>query len=84
MVLALGLFAASPQLHQQLHPHVDSTLEGGCAVVLFAGGVSLPLTATALPPRDSARQELRAAPATEIHLDSPRYLLRPERGPPGA
>ena len=83
-MLALGLFAASPILHQQLHQHIDPALDDGCAVVLFAGGVSLPLAAPALPPRATEWQELRPVSVTEIYLDSPRYLLRPERGPPVA
>lgn len=84
VVFALGLFAASPVLHEQLHHHVDRTLEDGCAIALFASGVSLPLAATAVPPRIVEWREPRLVASPEIFLDSPRYLRRPERGPPVA
>ena len=84
LVFALGLFAASPVLHAQLHHHVDAALEDGCAIVLFAGGVSMPLVVTAIPPRTVEWQDQRFVASVEIFLDSPRYLLRPERGPPVA
>ncbi len=95
LVLALTIFSASPTAHAWLHadasdcsghtiPHDSdhSAKDAGCAVVLFASGVSLPvgpadLTPPALPP-----QGVSPVAAAEFHLVSPRYLRQPERGPP--
>jgi hypothetical protein len=82
LVFTLGLFAASPILHQQLHHGANPALDDGCAVVLFANGVSVPLAVTAPPPLLVDWQEARPAVTTEILFDSPPYLLQPERGPP--
>jgi hypothetical protein len=84
LIFALGLFAASPALHGQLHHDTTSSTRDGCAIVLFAGGVSMPLAVNAAPPTTAEwHVQIRFAP-TEICLDSPRYLLHPERGPPVA
>ena len=81
MIFTLGLFAASPVLHQQLHS-ADSAYEEGCPIVMFATGVSLAVAVTApLPPPAHPVDATRPAVA-ELFLDSPRYLLQPERGPP--
>ena len=82
LVFALGVFAASPLLHQQLHHAADTAADDGCAIVLFAGGVSVPVILAAPPPAPAEWQELRALVSHEICLDSPRYLLQPGRGPP--
>jgi hypothetical protein len=84
VIFALGLFAASPTLHEQLHHKADASSDDGCAVVLFAGGVSMPLAVMATPPPSAEWSEPVYAVSTEIFLDSPRYLLQPERGPPVA
>ena len=83
LVFTLGLFGASPILHGQLH-HNDgvASSDDGCAVVLFAGGASVPLVVTALPPPPVEWREQPYVTSPEIFLDSPRYLLQPERGPP--
>jgi hypothetical protein len=81
LVFALSLFAASPALHDWLHHGSDAT-DDGCAVVLFASGVSLPLdTPVVAPPVAIAQVESRQV-AREIFVASPRYLRQPERGPP--
>jgi len=82
VIFALGLFAASPSLHEQLHHKAGASSDDGCAVVLFAGGVSMPLAVMAAPPPSAEWSEPAYAVSTEIFLDSPRYLLQPERGPP--
>lgn len=83
LVLALTVFAASPSAHGMLHDH-DGAIHADdtCAVVLFAGGVSLPLETPAPLPPVVAWQPLVPAIAEEIFFTSPRYLHQPERGPP--
>ena len=82
LIFVLGIFAASPVLHGQLHHHTDQYQEDGCVIVLFAGGVALSLATKVVPPTIMEWQEARRVELAEIFLDSPRYLLRPERGPP--
>ena len=87
LIFTLGLFAASPTLHEQLHHNDNAPLapeDDACAIVLFADGVSVPVALHAPPPPalDWVAQPYFSSP--EIFLDSPRYLLRPERGPPVA
>jgi len=82
LVFALGLFAASPVLHEQLHHDAVPSVDDGCAVVLFANGVSVPLAMVDAPPAPAEWQEQIFAGSTELLLDSPRYRLLPGRGPP--
>ena len=82
LVLALGVFAVSPALHEQLHRSDPTAVDDGCAVALFATGVVLLLAIFARPPVAMAWQELPRVVRREIRRDSPRYLLQPERGPP--
>jgi hypothetical protein len=82
LIFALGLFAASPVLHSQLHAGGHATFDDGCAVTLFANGVSVALPLQALPPPSDQWGELPDAVSLDVILDSPRYLLQPERGPP--
>jgi len=82
LVFALGVFAASPVLHQQLHHGVDAGHDDGCAVVLFASGVSVPLGAIAIAPPSAHGSDSARETAEQIFLASPRYLRQPERGPP--
>jgi hypothetical protein len=97
LVLALTIFAASPTAHAWLHAEAPAhaghkhcpdhdrpaeDTEHGCAVVLFAGGVSLPVAPAALVPPRVRVQGIAPATAAEFYLVSPRYLRQPERGPP--
>src|SRR3954464_12738372 len=41
LVFALAVFAASPSLHERLHAAPQAAADDGCAVALFASGVSL-------------------------------------------
>ena len=82
LVLALAVFAASPELHSWLHSDDGVAGDDGCAVVLFANGVSAPLGVIAVVPPSATWQEQPRAIAEEICLASPRYLHQPERGPP--
>lgn len=89
LVLALAVFAVSPNAHAWIHEedgHEHATEQAGndsCAIVLFAGGVSLPLE---FGPIRAPAGELPAASRTEpaeLLPNPPRYLRQPERGPPG-
>jgi hypothetical protein len=82
LVFALGLFSASPTLHRHLHDAGDAWDHDQCAIVQFANGVSVPVAVTVPLPGICAPRPTETAPAVEICFDSPRYLLRPERGPP--
>lgn len=81
VVFALGVFAASPSLHHQLHAGTHAAPDDGCAVTLFAGGVAVAAPVIALPP-SADWLELPAIVSVEVLRESPRYLLQPERGPP--
>ena len=92
LVLALTVFAASPVAHDWLHGHPqtckhahsapDPRADDGCAVVLFAGGVSLPLDPIAIVEPAVASGGVSPVTAADVFLVSPRYLRQPERGPP--
>lgn len=86
LVLALTIFAASPVAHDWLHvddDHAAAHVDDGCAVVLFAAGVSLPLAPITAPLPGEAMHVGSLGAPVEIVLVSPRYLRQPERGPPG-
>ncbi len=82
LIFALGVFAASPVLHNWLHATAAPPADDGCAIVLFASGVSVPLGAIALAPPVVEWREFAQPIVREIFLASPRYLRQPERGPP--
>ena len=82
LVFALGLLAASPTLHEQLHHDAAGSAEDGCAIVLFANGVPAPLVLNLALPLLLERGEPGFRGAPELMLDSPRYRLQPGRGPP--
>jgi len=87
LVLALTIFAASPEAHQALHADhhtgpCQTEVEDSCAVVLFAGGVGLPVGPVAIIPPTSVVRGVSPVTAAEVFLVSPRYLRQPERGPP--
>jgi hypothetical protein len=84
LVFALGLFAASPTLHEQLHHNGHPPADDGCAIVLFAGGVSVPLAMTAVHPPSAEWHEQTFGTSAEIVFASPRHLLPPGHGPPVA
>ena len=82
LVLLLSVLATNPELHRVFHAPSDAGHEDGCAVVLFAHGVSAPLD-TAILASSPAQWLAFSRPETaEIFLASPRYLHQPERGPP--
>jgi hypothetical protein len=90
MVLALTIFAASPEAHGLLHQddsctghqHGAAESDHTCAVVLFASGVSLPVGPLFVTPPTNVPAGISPVTAAEVFLVSPRYLRQPERGPP--
>jgi hypothetical protein len=97
LVLLLTCAAASPTAHGWLHAHEtapgasdpgaasappEADAEHGCAVILFAGGATLPLPAITLPPAPGRRQERIRAGVSAALPPPPRWLLPPESGPP--
>jgi len=82
LVFALTVFAASPIAHQWLHVNDAAQADDDCAVVLFAGGVSLPVGPVHIAPPVEVTAAVSPATAAEIFLVSPRYLHQPECGPP--
>ena len=84
LVLTLTIFAASPSVHALLHDadHEHTTSDAGCAVVMFASGVTLPVAPIAITPPTDVVQGISPVTAAEVYLVSPRYLRQPERGPP--
>jgi hypothetical protein len=82
LVLMLSVAAVAPSLHELLHDgHSDHSTDR-CAVVLFAGGLTI-ATAFALLAPKAVWPERRPVAIELIYLVTPRYLLQPERGPPG-
>ena len=80
LVLLLAALTASPAAHHWMHEG-NSDNDDGCAVVVFARGVTL-AGGTALITIPLARRASAAQVIHEVFLPSPRYLLQPERGPP--
>jgi len=89
-VLALGIFAASPELHGRVH-HTDAShavpvgdADHVCAVTLFANGlVALALFCLLLLLAPLARDGVVRA-VDEIAAAQPRYRLLPAQAPPAA
>ena len=85
LIFILGLFAVSPSLHERLHDGMDSTLgPDHCAVALLTTGICVAVPVMAPPPRADSWSEFAPAVWMQVSVESPRYLLRPERGPPQA
>ncbi len=84
LVFALTIFAASPVAHNLLHDadHGHANSEDSCAVVMFAGGISMPVGPLAITPPSAVIAGESPVTAAEVFLVSPRYLRHPERGPP--
>lgn len=81
LVLLLGVLAACPNLHNLLH-HDSDQESHGCAVVLFAGGVTPAVATAVVTAPDLAWHGRPAIAVDELFLASPRWLRHPERGPP--
>jgi hypothetical protein len=84
LMLLLVTLAASPGLHERIHGADKVGTEDGCAVVLFANGVSLAAGTFALPATETGPAEQPIAAAEKLFLVPSRYLHQPERGPPAS
>ena len=83
-MLLLVTLAASPELHERFHGTGNVGSDDGCAVVLFANGVSLANSVVAIPlPPVDWTEPVRTS-IEKLLLVSSRYLRQPERGPPAS
>src|SRR4051812_19572837 len=82
LVFGLGVCAMSPQLHKHVHGTGHGSTDDRCAIELFATGAALPVVMFAPAPMWRDRDAFLAPTLAEVLLESPRYLLQPERGPP--
>jgi hypothetical protein len=94
VVLALAVLAVSPDAHAWLHAHEhgdrphasdtssDAAHNDGCAVTLFAHGVTAALDMPRLPAPQENWGRMPAVIQRTLYLSVPRYLRQPERGPP--
>lgn len=83
LVLMLSAAAVAPSLHELVHDgHSEHPSTDRCAIVLFAGGL---ITAAAFGVSAPKAVWLESRPPRHvpIFLVQSRYLLQPERGPPG-
>lgn len=87
-LLALGVFGSSASLHAALHPcdqpssgHVHHGWDG-CAVDLYASGVSMPLDVPSTVPAPLERVLEREVPFVRAVDAAPDFRLPPGRGPP--
>jgi hypothetical protein len=97
LVLALSIFAASPELHERLHGHEPGALgsahrdagpsrdaqdDDGCVVTLFAQGLVLALAVVALAFTGLTLRFEDSLLLDRIVPDAPRYLHLPPQAPP--
>lgn len=84
LILFLSVLTANPQLHQLIHGHDGSGGDDGCAVVMFAGGVSIATDTAVVAALPAAWQVVGGSAPTEILLASPRCLHPPGQAPPAS
>jgi hypothetical protein len=82
LMLLLVTLAASPDLHERFHGASKVGNDEGCAVGLFANGVSLTGNTLAIPAPQSGWTERVFPSVADLFLVASRYLRQPERGPP--
>jgi hypothetical protein len=82
LVLFLTTLAASPELHSRFHGTAQLGNDEGCAVALFASGVSLAAGPVTVEAPEVTWTEPAAAAPEKLFLVASRYLRQPERGPP--
>lgn len=84
LVLALTVFAASPELHEHVHDATHTHHDEACPIVLFASSADAPAAPLTAPAPLPTARTLAPVIAREISLAPPRYLHPPERGPPAS
>jgi hypothetical protein len=97
LVFVLGLLTVSPQIHAWLHGKADVPArasspvplaadgaddDSGCAVHLYARGITAGVVLLTVFPAIFSRIEAHVPVEKSCWFSPPRYLLRPERGPP--
>ncbi len=86
-VLALAVFAASPEMHARLHGATEQAAPAGdadhtCAVTLFASGLTILLVFCLLALGAIAVRGIVIHAADEIAAATPHYRLLPAQAPP--
>ncbi|MBW8781926.1 MAG: hypothetical protein JF599_08570 [Verrucomicrobia bacterium] len=93
VVLALTVLSVSPDAHAWLHAHEhgdrpdssaapDLSHDDGCAITLYAHGITAALDIPRLPAPQENWVQVSASIQRTLYLSVPRYLRQPERGPP--
>lgn len=90
LIFALGLLNAAPVAHERLHAgghdhdsgHTAVHDDTGCAVTLFAQGVTAPLDLPRLPAPSLLCLATLAPSGDGLHLAATAHLTPPGRGPP--
>lgn len=84
-VFFVGLLAASPRLHAELHGDCHHAAESGghvCAVTLFAAGVEPVVAPVLLPVRNERVVETVRATSAALRPECGAHRLPPACGPP--
>ncbi|MEO7413043.1 MAG: hypothetical protein ABIZ81_06780 [Opitutaceae bacterium] len=82
LVLFLATLAASPELHGRFHGTTNIGSDEGCAIALFANGITPAACSIAIAAPAALWSEPPAPVAEKLFLVASRYLRQPERGPP--
>lgn len=82
LVLALTVLAVCPSLHAWLHGEKQIDADDGCAVVLFAHGVTTAAGALILAAALLVRLPDTIAAPAEPTFSGASFVLPPGRGPP--
>lgn len=81
LVWALGLLAASPELHAALHHDADQA-DHVCAVTLFHQGTENPVPPLVIAPAPLLTVVALVAPVDSFRFEAPDGWLQPAQGPP--
>lgn len=80
-IFLLTVLVVSPEAHEELHSDATEA-HHTCAITLYAQGVTTPVCQVQIPlPLEHPAEVARIA-AAELRLPTPRYWLKPLRGPP--
>ena len=80
-ILFLTVLAVSPAAHEGFHSNAADA-NHTCAITLFAQGITSPVCHFELPLPLECLDAVAPVAGEELRLVSPRYLLKPLRGPP--